>query len=220
MHLPIQQHIEHTLLSPVLGYGDIDQLVAEARQHLFKGVCVPPYWVEKTKRDLRDLPLSVVTVIGFPLGYQRSATKRQEMETAIKDGADELDLVMCLSAFKSRAYDWVKIELAQMAKLAHEHEKILKVIIETAYLDTDEIRKACELCTQTGVDYVKTSTGFAPKGAQVEDIALMRQCLPESVGIKASGGIKTLAQAQAMLQAGADLIGTSQGVAIVKEALG
>lgn len=220
MHLPIQQRIEHTLLSPVLTYSDIDQLVAEARQYLFKGVCVPPYWVEKTKRDLRDLPLSVVTVIGFPLGYQRSATKRQEMETAIKDGADELDLVMCLSAFKSRAYDWVKIELAQMAKLAHEHEKILKVIIETAYLDADEIRKACELCTQTGVDYVKTSTGFAPKGAQVEDIALMRQCLPESVGIKASGGIKTLAQAQAMLQAGADLIGTSQGVAIVKEALG
>ena len=220
MQSPIQQHIEHTLLSPVLSYGDIDQLVAEARQYLFKGVCVPPYWVEKTKRDLRDLPISVVTVIGFPLGYQRSATKRQEMETAIKDGADELDLVMSLSAFKSRAYDWVKIELAQMAKLAHQHEKILKVIIETAYLDADEIRKACELCTQTGVDYVKTSTGFAPKGAQVEDIALMRQCLPESVGIKASGGIKTLAQAQAMLQAGADLIGTSQGVAIVKEALG
>ncbi len=220
MQSPIQQHIEHTLLSPVLTYGDIDQLVAEARQYLFKGVCVPPYWVEKTKRDLRNLPISVVTVIGFPLGYQRSATKRQEMETAIKDGADELDLVMCLSAFKSRAYDWVKIELAQMAKLVHEHEKILKVIIETAYLDADEIRKACELCTQAGVDYVKTSTGFAPKGAQVEDIALMRQCLPESVGIKASGGIKTLAQAQALLQAGADLIGTSQGVAIVKEALG
>ncbi|MEM9980911.1 MAG: deoxyribose-phosphate aldolase [Bacteroidota bacterium] len=208
--------IEHTSLAPLITYQQVEQLIKEVKKYPLRGVCIPPYWVKKVKRELGDTSLKVVTVVGFPLGYQRTATKRQELQTAIADGADEVDIVMCLSAFKSGAYDWVKIEFAQLTKLAHEYEKLVKVIIETAYLDDTEIEKACQLCTQAGVDFIKTSTGFAPSGAQAKQVAYIKSLLPDYVGIKASGGIKTAAQAQAMLEAGAEIIGTSSGIAIAE----
>lgn len=220
----MNQFIEHTALNPLTTNLDIEKLIAEAREYHFRGVCVPPFWVEKTKRDLLNTDIQVVTVIGFPLGYNRSATKKREMEVAIQDGADELDLVMNLSAFKSGDLDWVKIEFAQMAKFAHDHEKILKIIIETTYLSDEEIIIACKLGEEAGADFMKTSTGFAPanpltgtQGATVEHIKLMRSVLSKEIGIKASGSIRTLAQAKALLETGADVLGCSASVSIMKE---
>lgn len=214
--LSLNQYIEHTCLKALTTHRDIDRLVGEAKEYRFFGVCVPPYWVEKTKRELRGTDIRVVTVIGFPLGYQRTATKRQELETAVKDGADELDMVMTLSAFAAGAYDWVKIEIAQLSKLAHQYEKLLKVIIETSYWEEAQIRTACKICVEAGADFVKTSTGFSDAGAKAEHIRLMRSVCPVEVGIKASGGIRSYQDALKMLEAGAERIGTSASVEIMK----
>lgn len=214
----IKEYLEHTVLSPTATYEDYDQLVAEALEWQFMGVCVPPYWVKRVKRELKQTATQVVTVIGFPLGYQMSQVKRAEVEQAIKDGADELDVVMNLAAFRSNPRGWVKPEWASIAKVAHESEKIVKVILETAYLTEEEISLACKIAIDSGVDFVKTSTGFAPSGAKVEDVRLMKSIVGESLGVKASGGIKTYEQALAMIEAGAERIGTSSGVKICQEA--
>jgi len=207
-------YIEHTNLSPILTIRDIDKLVEEARQYNFYGVCVPPFWVKRAKREIGEDAIALVTVVGFPLGYNMTETKLDEIQRAIDNGASEIDLVWNISSFKT-GIPWTKIELAKCSKLCHDQHKIIKVIIETAYLSDAEIVQACKLCADTGADYVKTSTGFAPSGAKVEHVQLMRSTLPEEVGIKASGGIKTKAQALAMIEAGADRLGTSSGVSIV-----
>ena len=214
--MDINHYIEHTNLKPTITESDIDLLVREARDAHFFGVCVPPFWVKKAARELSDSDVQLVTVIGFPLGYQMTEAKLKEMELAIANGANELDLVMNMSSFKT-GLPWTKIELAKCSKLAHDAECVLKVIIETAYLSGEEIIKASMLCAEAGVDFVKTSTGFASSGAKKEHIELIRKHLPSNVGIKASGGIKTLADVQIMIAAGADRIGTSSGVAIMKE---
>jgi deoxyribose-phosphate aldolase len=193
---------------------DVDQLLADAIEEQFIGVCVPPFWVKKAKRDLIGQDIQVVTVIGFPFGFEDTATKVAETKEAIKQGADELDLVWSQTAFHS-GMNWPKIEIAQLAKICHEAERILKVIIETAYLSPDQIREACLICQDAGADFVKTSTGYAPGGAKVEDIELMRKTLPSAVGIKASGGIKTLDFALELIKAGADRIGTSSAKSIM-----
>jgi deoxyribose-phosphate aldolase len=213
MHL--HRYIEQTVLKPTLVDADIEQVVREAREHQFLGVCVPPFWVKKAKREIGEADIQLVTVIGFPLGYQMTETKLSEIQTAIDTGANELDIVLNISAFKA-GMNWPKIELAKASQLAHDHDCLLKVIIETAYLQEEEIVKACTWAADAGVDFVKTSTGFAPSGAKVEHIALMREVLPSRVGIKASGGIKTREMAEALVKAGADRLGTSSGVALVK----
>jgi deoxyribose-phosphate aldolase len=213
--MDIARYIEHTNLSPTLTIQDIDKLVDEARQHNFLGVCVPPFWVRRAFREIGESKITLVTVAGFPLGYNMTETKLDEIKRAIDNGADEVDLVWNISSFKT-GIPWTKIELAKSSKLAHDYHKLLKVIIETAYLSTDEIVEACKMCADAGVDIVKTSTGFAPTGAQVEHIKLMRSVLPPEVGIKASGGIKTREQAIAMIEAGADRLGTSSGIKIVE----
>lgn len=211
----IAGHIEHTNLSPYLVIGDIDTLVAEAKEFGFIGVCVPPFWVKRASREIGNENIFLVTVAGFPLGYNMTETKLDEIKRAIDNGADEIDMVWNVSAFKT-GIPWVKIEVAKCTKLAHDQQKLLKVIIETAYLSIAEIEQACKICADAGADFVKTSTGFAPKGATVEHITLMKNKLPAQVGIKASGGIKTLEFAEALLHAGADRIGTSSGVSIVQ----
>lgn len=208
--------IEHTNLSPTLTIKDIDQLVAEAQQYNFLGVCVPPFWVTRAKREIGSDNILLVTVAGFPLGYNMTETKLDEMKRAIDNGADELDVVWNVSAFKT-GLPWTKIEIAKCGKLAHDHQKIVKVIIETAYLSDEEIVTATKICCDAGVDFVKTSTGFAPAGATVEHILLIKSSLISGVGIKASGGIKTKAQAIEMITAGASRIGTSSGIKIVSE---
>ncbi len=210
----IQRFIEHTNLRPTVIDKDIEQLVIEAKKYQFIGICVPPFWIKKAKREIGEDNIQLVTVVGFPLGFQTTETKIKEIEGAISLGADEIDVVMNISAFKSKM-PWVKIEIAKCSKLVHELEKYIKVIIETAYLSDDEIVEACILCKDAGVDFVKTSTGFAGDGAKVAHIKLMRENLPSSVGIKASGGIKKLDQVIELIEAGADRIGTSSGVAIM-----
>jgi deoxyribose-phosphate aldolase len=212
--LNIASYIEHTNLSPTLTDRSVDQLVAEARAHSFLGVCVPPFWVKRAQREISTANILLITVAGFPLGYSMTETKLDEIKRAIDNGADEIDVVLNISAFKT-GIPWTKIEIAKCSKLVHDHQKILKVIIETAYLSDSEIRNVCKLCSDSGVDFVKTSTGFAPSGAKVEHIKLMRECLPLDVGIKASGGIKTRVQAIELIEAGADRIGTSSGISIV-----
>lgn len=213
----IQRYIEQTNLKPVLDVKAVDQLVGEAKDYRFAGICLPPFWVKKARRELGESEVQLVTVAGFPLGYHMTETKMEEIRLALRDGADEIDLVMNVSALKAEM-PWVKIEFAKCASLVHEHERLLKVIIETAYLNDRELELACRWCADAGVDFVKTSTGFAPEGAKVEDIRRMRELLPSNVGIKASGGIKTYDQAVKLIEAGADRLGTSSGIEIIKQA--
>lgn len=219
-------YLEQTNLKPTLDDNDIEKLIKEALKYKFMGVCVPPFWVKKVKRDLLKTDTKVVTVIGFPLGYNRTETKVKEAEVALKDGADELDLVISLTGFKTNPF-WAKIEIVRLAEIAHQAEKMLKVIIETAYLSQKEIKEAALICQEAGADFVKTSTGFANAGfsnntdfyagAKLEDIKLIRNTVSEMVGIKASGGIKTYEQVQDFVKTGAERIGTSSGVEIMEE---
>ncbi|MEK6782086.1 MAG: deoxyribose-phosphate aldolase [Bacteroidota bacterium] len=214
--MDLSRFIEHTNLSPTLTIKDIDQLVTEARQYNFLGVCVPPFWVKRAKREIGSENITLVTVAGFPLGYNMTETKLDEMKRAIDNGADELDVVWNVSSFKT-GIPWTKVEIAKCSKLVHDHQKIIKVIIETAYLNQEEIVTATKICCDAGVDFVKTSTGFAPTGATVEHIRLIKSSISPGVGIKASGGIKTKAQAIEMIDAGASRIGTSSGIRIMTE---
>jgi len=214
----ISRYIEHTNLSPTLTIRDIDKLVEDARNYNFLGICVPPFWVKRAKREIGDDNIVLVTVAGFPLGYNMTETKLDEISRAIDNGADEIDLVWNVTSFKTNL-PWTKIEVAKCSKLTHDRQKLLKVIIETAYLSDFEIEDACKICADAGADFVKTSTGFAPSGARVEHVALMKRSLPAQVSIKASGGIKTLEQASAMIDAGAQRIGTSSGIVMVETEL-
>jgi deoxyribose-phosphate aldolase len=208
--------VEHTNLSPTLTIQAIDKLVEEANEFGFLGICVPPFWVRRARREIGKNKILLVTVSGFPLGYNMTETKLDEIKRAIDNGADEIDVVWNLTSFKT-GIPWTKIELAKCSKLAHDHSKLLKVIIETAYLSETEIESACKMCADAGADFVKTSTGLAPAGATVEHVKIMKKCLPPDVGIKASGGIKTYEQITALIDAGANRIGTSSGVAILKQ---
>jgi deoxyribose-phosphate aldolase len=210
----LAQHIEHTNLSPTLTISAIDQLVDEAREFGFVGICVPPFWVKRAQREIGTDKILLVTVAGFPLGYSMTETKLDEIKRAIDNGADEIDVVWNISSFKT-GLPWTKIEIAKCSKLVHDHQKILKVIIETAYLSDAEVAEASKLCADAGADFVKTSTGFAPSGAKVDHIKIMRSAVAATVGIKASGGIKTYEQAVQLIEAGADRLGTSSGKIIV-----
>ncbi|MBN7814494.1 deoxyribose-phosphate aldolase [Algoriphagus pacificus] len=208
--------LESTLLKATMTDQEVNQLIKDAIEEQFVGICIPPFWVKKVKRELKEEDIQVVTVIGFPFGYTDTASKVFETREAIKQGADELDLVWSQTAFHS-GMNWPKTEIAQISKICHEEERILKVIIETANLNPSQIKEACLICQDAGADYVKTSTGFASRGASVEDIQLMRESLASHVGIKASGGIKTLDFALDLIKAGADRIGTSSAKGLMDE---
>jgi len=214
--LNLNRFIEHTALSPTLIDKDIDKLVGEAIEYEFLGVCVPTFWVRKASRGIKNHGIQLVTAIGFPLGYQMTENKLDEIKLAIDNGANELDIVMNISAFKS-GMSWVKTELAKCAQLIHENDCLMKVIIETAYLSEEEIVTASLICQDAGTDFVKTSTGFAPAGAKVEHIKLIRSTIHSNVGVKASGGIRDLEAAIKMIEAGADRLGVSSGVSIMQE---
>ena len=211
----LASYLEYTSLSPTITAHDVDRMVGESKEYGVVGLCLPPFWIKKARRELGAANVQLVTVAGFPLGYQMTQTKTAEIEQAIRDGANEIDMVMNVSAFKS-GMPWVKIEVAKCATLTHAHEVLLKVIVETAYLTEREITEAAMLCADAGADFVKTSTGFAPQGATVEQVRQLRQVLPAQVGVKASGGIKTATQAQAMIEAGANRIGGSGAIDILR----
>ncbi|WP_057937089.1 deoxyribose-phosphate aldolase [Algoriphagus resistens] len=210
----LNRFLESTLLKPTMTGSEVDSLIREAIEEQFVGVCVPPFWLKKARRELGEENVQLVTVIGFPFGYSDSATKVFESKEAIRQGADELDLVWSQTAYHS-GMNWPKVEIAQIAKICHDEERILKVIIETANLDEKQLVEACLICQDAGADYVKTSTGYASTGAQAADIIVMRETLSSSVGIKGSGGIKTLDLTLALIQAGADRIGTSSAKALM-----
>ncbi|NIJ55974.1 deoxyribose-phosphate aldolase [Dyadobacter arcticus] len=213
-------YIDHTLLTPVASETDIRKICEEAWIHQFKAVCIAPTYVPYVVEMLEFCPIKIeiATVIGFPFGYSSTEAKVAETQKALEAGATELDVVMNISRFKSMAYDSVREELQILTNIAHQFSATLKAIIETAYLDSFELYTACEICAEANVDFVKTSTGFAPKGAEVEIVKKLRAILPSNIRIKASGGIRTYDQAMSMIEAGADRIGTSAGVAIVTNA--
>jgi len=209
--------LDHTLLRPDCTEAQIIQLCQEARTHGFASACVPPCYVPVAARELSDSGVAVCTVIGFPLGYNSPRVKFREAEIALAEGATELDLVLNVSALKSGDLGGVKAEVEDLADLCDVHDALLKVIIETALLTEEEMETAARLCAEAGANFVKTSTGFASRGASVADVELLRRVLPAGVRIKASGGIRTREQALAMLAAGADRLGTSNSLVIIQE---
>ncbi|MEQ6119437.1 deoxyribose-phosphate aldolase [Reichenbachiella sp. MALMAid0571] len=217
--MKINEYIEHTKLNPDLRETDVDRLIEEAITYSFAGVCLPPFWVKRAGRELEDTDVKLITVVGFPLGYQMTEAKLKECEMAIENGADEIDIVMNISAFKS-GLPWVKIELAKCSALLHQSNVVMKVIIETSLLTNEEIVTVAKMCVDSGADFVKTSTGFSSAGAKTEHIRLIKSVIPSQVQIKASGGIKTYDQAMSMIEAGAARIGTSSGINIIKSLAG
>jgi deoxyribose-phosphate aldolase len=214
-YVEIAKVIEHTLLKPGANKDDIRKLCNEAAEYQFHGVCVPPYYVRLAKEYLKDEHLKVITVIGFPFGYQTKGTKVEETKKVIEDGADEIDMVINIAAFKSDDLTYVREDIESIATLCRLRNKTLKVIIETCLLSPEEIVKICELVGDIGVDFIKTSTGFNGEGATIENVKLIRQSTPGKIKIKAAGGIKTREFAEQLIKAGADRIGTSSGIFIV-----
>lgn len=214
--MKMNQRIEHTILKPDTMESDIKKLCEEAIEHGFFGVCVPPYFVKHASIILKDFSVKIVTVAGFPLGYNTTPAKVEEARKAMDEGAHEIDMVMNIAALKNNDLNFVQNDIQSVATLVQLKGCKLKVIIETALLSNDEKVKACEICAKVGVDFVKTSTGFASSGAKLKDIELMRKNLPASIKIKASGGIKTKEQAKDLVKAGADRLGTSSGPDLIE----
>lgn len=214
--MKLASYIDHTLLKADTSEAEIEQLCNEAKEYNFAAVCVPPYFVRKCKQRLKDTDIKIATVVGFPLGYAHTPAKVEEARRAIDEGANEIDMVINIIALKANDLNYLKNELTSAATIVQLRGGKLKVILETGLLTQEEILRACKLCTELSVDYVKTSTGFIEKGATVEDVKFLRANLPKSIKIKASGGIKTKEDAEALIKAGADRIGTSRGVALVK----
>lgn len=214
----LNKHIEHTLLKQDAKLEDFIKLFNEAKAHKFLGVCINPAYVKLAKKNLKDNDVKVVTVIGFPLGANRSDVKAFEASKAVEDGADEIDMVINVTAIKNKDYDFVVNDIK--AVKAACKDKPLKVILETDLLEKDEIKKACELCVEAKADLVKTSTGFVKGGvgAKAEDVKLMYETVsPYGLKVKASGGIRDKETAVKMIEAGAERLGTSSGVKIVAE---
>ncbi len=212
----INEHIEHTLLKQDAKLEDFMKLFDEAKKYKFLGVCVNPLYVKLAKENLKDSNVKVVTVIGFPLGANKTEVKAFETTQAVNDGADEIDMVINVSKLKDKDYDFIVNDIKTVKKACKD--KPLKVILETDLLTKDEIKKACELCVEAKADFVKTSTGFVKGGvgAKAEDVKLMFDTVsPYGLKVKASGGIRDKEAALKMLEAGAERLGTSSGVKIV-----
>lgn len=213
----INFYIEHTLLKPDAKKEELIKLFNEAKEHNFLGVCVNPCFVAFAKEQLKDSGVKIVTVIGFPLGANRSDVKAYEAKKAIEDGADEIDMVINISKLKDGFFDYVRQDIIAVREACQGH--VLKVILETDLLTPDEIRKACEICVEAKADLVKTSTGFVKGGvgAKVEDVKLMHDTVaPHGLKVKASGGIRDYDKAFALIRAGAERLGTSSGVVIAE----
>jgi deoxyribose-phosphate aldolase len=208
--------IDHTILKPDATPDEIAQLCYEARKYEFASVCVNPTHVKMCAELLRGSGVKVCTVIGFPLGASSPEVKAYETETALRDGATEIDMVINIGALKAKDYDLVAKDINGVVRMAHSAGALVKVIIETALLSDEEKKIASLLTKEAGADYVKTSTGFASGGATAEDIAMIREVVGPELGIKASGGVKDFADAEKMVFAGATRIGASAGVKIVQ----
>lgn len=209
----LAKYIDHTILKAVATKEDVTKLCAEAAQYGFASVCVNPFWVSMCADLLKGSGVKVCTVIGFPLGANSSKVKAFEAELAIKEGADEVDMVINIGALKSGMLEVVKEDIAAVREASKG--KTLKVIIETSYLTEEEKKTVCKICAECGVDFVKTSTGFSDAGAKAEDVKLMAEA--SGLAVKASGGIRSKEDALKMIEAGASRLGTSAGVKIVAD---
>lgn len=210
----LNKYIDHTVLKADTPKAKVQQIIDEAIQYDFMSVCINPTWVSFAAEKLAATDVKVCTVIGFPLGANTSTVKSFEAAEAIKNGADEVDMVINIGAAKDG--DWDLVESDIQAVVDASKDVTTKVIIETSLLTDEEKVKACQAAVRAGADFVKTSTGFSTAGATVADIALMRQTVGPDVGVKASGGVRSIADAQAMIEAGATRLGTSNGVDIMK----
>jgi deoxyribose-phosphate aldolase len=208
--------IDHTILKPDATRADVIKVCREARQYCFASVCVNPYWVPLVAAELSGSGVKVCTVIGFPLGATSTEAKVAETAAALRAGAQEIDMVINVGALRSGDHEAVKLDIREVVKVSHAARAIVKVILETALLDDNQKAVACTLCKLAGADFVKTSTGFSTSGATAHDIALMRSVVGPDIGVKASGGIRTLQDLQTMTAAGATRIGASASVKIVE----
>jgi deoxyribose-phosphate aldolase len=206
--------IDHTLLRPDAVIGEIEKLCDEAREHQFCSVCINPYWVSTAKHRLEGSSVKVCTVVGFPLGATLPGVKAQEAHEAITKGADEIDMVLNIGAAKEAHWNFIEHEVHEIVSASKG--RLVKVILETCLLCDTEIAEASKACERGGAHFVKTSTGFSKSGATVEAVRLMRKSVSASIGVKASGGVRDLASARAMIEAGANRLGTSNGVVIVQ----
>lgn len=211
----LAKYFDHTILKPSATCADVEKICEEAMEYGFFSVCVNPVHVSLVSEKLADSGVKTCSVIGFPLGANTTALKAAETERAIADGADEIDMVINVGALIEGSFSFVEADVRAVVEAAGNG--IVKVILETCMLDDDQIVSACELCKKAGAHFVKTSTGFGGGGATVHDVALMKKTVGDALEVKASGGIKNLADTEAMIKAGADRIGASAGVAIMKE---
>lgn len=214
----IARLIDHTLLKPEATAAEIEELCKQALQYQFASVCVNPFWVPKAAALLADSPVKVCTVVGFPLGATTTEAKRAETLSALRCGAQEIDMVINVGALRSGDEAAVKSDIAAVVEVAHAAGAIVKVILETALLDDRQKTTACQLAKAAGADFVKTSTGFSKHGATVEDVALMRRTVGHTMGVKAAGGIRSLDDLKNMAAAGATRIGASASVKIMEAA--
>ncbi len=215
IEVDLARMIDHTLLKPESTKEQVIALCNEAKKYNFASVCINPSYVSLCAKLLRDSAVKVCTVIGFPLGATSTASKAFESEQALRDGATELDMVINVGMLKSGEYDYVENDMFAVASTARRYGALTKVILETGLLTDEEKIKACVLAKRAGMDFVKTSTGFAKGGATAGDIALMRKVVGSAMGVKASGGVRTREEALAMVASGADRIGASASVKIV-----
>ncbi len=211
----IASMIDHTILKAEATKEEVEKLCGEAIEYNFKAVCVNPFYVGLCKELLKESDVKVATVIGFPLGANTTEVKAFEVKNAIENGADEVDMVINIGALKNKDYEFVEKDIEEVVKAANFKAKV-KVIIETALLTREEKIKACELSMKAKADFVKTSTGFSTGGATVEDIELMKSVVGDNLEIKASGGVRDIETAKAMIEKGATRLGTSSGVKLVK----
>ena len=215
---PTASLIDHTMLRPEATRADIVKLCGEARQYGFATVCINPYWVPLAASELAGTAVKVCTVAGFPLGATSTEAKVAEAAAALRAGAREIDMVINVGALRGGDFDTVKLDIQAVTRVCHDAGAIVKVILETALLDDAQKIKACGLAQAAGADFVKTSTGFGPAGATVQDIVLMRHAVGPGMGVKAAGGIRTLDDFRAMVAAGANRVGASASVKIVEAA--
>ena len=213
----IAQYIDHTLLKQTATISEIEKLCKEAMEYGFAAVCVPPLYVRMTRELLTGTNIKIATVIGFPFGYSAIEAKVAEIVLAIVDGADELDMVVNISAIKNGDWEFVANEINTILPIVNNKERVLKVIIESGMLTDDEIIKCCDIYGAAGVGYVKTSTGYAERGASIHAVQLIRAHLADNVKIKASGGIKSFSFAKELINAGANRLGCSSSIKIVEE---
>jgi deoxyribose-phosphate aldolase len=212
--MSIAHFIDHTVLKGTTGLNDVLKVCNEAKEYQFAAVCVPPVYVQVASTQLNDTDVRVATVVGFPFGYHSMETKITEARQAVSDGADELDMVMNIAAFKNGDYSYLENEVMALLEITKKNNLLLKVIIESGVLSNEEIVKCCEIYKAFDVDFLKTSTGYAEKGASVDAVRLMRENLPAHIQIKASGGIRTFEFAKELVEAGATRLGCSASVAI------